>query len=186
MNTDRRLVLKRLAAAGLAVSVPGAASARAGQPDLSPLTPTPPAAGTAATALLAVTSRAGGAALNAAFLAGVAAGSTASAPSLPAMPALQLRGLDADAFTRLDTLLKDGEPTLLVGLTDDAAATLVLDLVRSAGGQVLAVTHHRAGGGPDAAPWALALGRDLVAGHAAASPSASAGSQACVSFRCMI
>ncbi len=176
MNNDRRLVLKSLAAAGLAVS--GISLAQGGRPPLV-------APGEdAAVSLLAVTSHAASAALNAAFLAGVEAESAAMPGAPSAMPAMQLRGLDADAFVRLDAMLKDGEPTMLVGLTDDAAATLVLDLVRSAGGQVLAVQHHRVGSGPDAAPWARALGRGLVAGAVPASPSS--GAQACVSFRCVI
>jgi len=178
MNSDRRLVLKSLAAAGLAVS--GVSLAQAGQAALRPVAP----GEGAAESLLAVTSHGGGGALNAAFLSGVASGIAAMPNALSAMPALQLRGLDADAFVRLDALLKDGEKTLLVGLTDDAAATLVLDLVRSAGGQVLAVQHHRVGSGPDAAPWAQALGRGLVAGAVPALPSS--GAQTCVSFRCVI
>jgi len=197
MNTDRRLVLKGLAAAGLAVS--GAAWARIGGPGAA-LAPglAAPGTETAATALLALTSQTGGGALDAAFLAGVEAGSAAARPNLPnlpnlpalpALPAMQLRGLDAAAFGRLDSLLKDTEQTMLVGLTDDATATLVLDLVRSTGGRVLAVEHHRVGNGPDAALWARALGRSLAAAHAAtdaAPASAGAGAQACVSFRCVI
>lgn len=181
MNADRRLVLKSLAAAGLSVS--GISLAQSGH-SLATSASTAPVAGIKAMSLLAVTSQAGGAALNAAFLNGVEAG-TAAMPSAPAtMPAMQLRGLDAEAFARLDALLRDGEQTVLVGLTDDAAAALVLDLVRSAGGQVLAVQHHRVGSGPDAATWARALGRDLASGAVAVSPSA--GAQPCVSFRCVI
>ena len=181
MNNDRRLVLKSLAAAGLAVS--GVSFAHAGRPvSLRPVAPDEEAVAS----LLAVTSHGGGAVLNAAFLAGIEAASSAMPFAPSPLPAMQLRGLDAEAFVRLDALLKDGEQTMLVGLIDDAAAMLVLDLVRSAGGQVLAVQHHRVGSGPHAVPWAQALGRALVAGTAATSPFAGAGAQACVSFRCVI
>jgi hypothetical protein len=71
--------------------------------------------------------------------------------------------------------LTDSEETLLLGLLDDASATLVLDLVRSSGGRVLAVNTSSTGRrrrrlGP-------ALGRTLVSPPhtpTAAPPKASA------------
>lgn len=178
MNSDRRLVLKSLAAAGLAVS--GMSWAQSTPTDV-----VPPGQAAGGGPLLAVTSLAGGAKLNSAFLVGVEAGSAGVRSTLPP---LQLQGFDAKSFMRLGSLLEDGVPTLLVGFLDDAAAALVLDLVRSAGGQVLAVQHHRVGVGAAALPWAQALGHSLVTGDAAALASVTAGgdSHACVSFRCVI
>ena len=65
----------------------------------------------------------------------------------PAPRSIHRCGLDAATYQQLDALLNDDTQTLLVGLLDDAAATLVLDLVRSAGGSVLSVEHHRIGAG---------------------------------------
>ena len=71
-----------------------------------------------------------------------------------------------------------------LGLLDDASATLVLDLVRSSGGRVLAVENHRVDSA--AADWARALGQSLVSGQAMNTPAAVAGNEARVSFRCVI
>ena len=81
-------------------------------------------------------------------------------------------------------MLADGKETLLVGLLDDASATLVLDLVRSAGGRVLAVENHRVDSA--AADWAKALGQSLTAGQPLSTTTATAGNEAHVSFRCVI
>jgi len=172
MSTDRRSVLKSLAAAGLAVgSLSWAQAATSANP------------APAASASRTVTSLVSGGALDAAFLAGVREAVQANAgQGLAAQP---LQGLDAATFTRLGALLQDGEPTLLVGLIDDAAATLVLDLVRSAGGRVLSVQHHRVGHGAAAAPWATTLGRSLVA-SAAVPAAADPHGTAYVALSCVI
>ena len=81
-------------------------------------------------------------------------------------------------------VLTDSQETLLVGLLDDASATLVLDLVRSCGGRVLAVEHHRVDGA--AADWAQALGRSLASSQVMNTTTAAAGKEARVSFSCVI
>jgi hypothetical protein len=84
----------------------------------------------------------------------------------------------------LGELLARQSETLLVGLLDDASATLVLDLVRSCGGRVLAVEHHRVDGA--AADWAQALGRSLASSQVMNTTTAAAGKEARVSFSCVI
>ena len=167
MQTDRRSLLKGLATAGLAVSGMGLAQAA------SVLT----GKTVAATDVLAVTSALRDSALDAAFVAGVQSTARSAAHT-------GLQGLDSAAFNQLGELLADGKETLLVGLLDDASATLVLDLVRSAGGRVLTVDNHRVDSA--AAEWAKALGQSLTAGQPINTTTASAGNEARVSFRCVI
>lgn len=172
MQTDRRSLLKGLAAAGLAVSgVSWAQAATSALPSAAAA-----AATTAADSVLAVTSAGQGSALDMAFVAGVqAAGKTSHTG---------LQGLDSATFNRLGQLLADGQDTVLVGLLDDASATLVLDLVRSAGGRVLHEQHHRVDA--SAASWAQNLGQSLASGSPIAAQTVAAGSEARVSFRCVI
>ena len=170
MQTDRRSLLKGLAAAGLTVAGMGWAQAA---------TSAPTAGATSATAsdsLLALTSAGQGCALEQAFVAGVQSARGNAVHT-------SLQGLDSAAFNRLDQLLTDSQDTLLVGLLDDASATLVLDLVRSAGGRVLQEQQHRVDG--SASAWAHNLGQSLACGQPIAA-TATAGTQARVSFRCMI
>ena len=167
MQTDRRSLLKGLAAAGLAVSGMGLTQAATVLTGKTATT----------TDVLAVTSALRHSALDAAFVAGVQ--STARSATHTG-----LQGLDSAAFNQLGELLADGKETLLVGLLDDASATLVLDLVRSAGGRVLAVDNHRVDS--TAADWAKALGQSLTAGQPINTTTASAGNEARVSFRCVI
>lgn len=175
MQTDRRSLLKGLAAAGLAVS--GMSLAQAA----SALTAKTASAAAGSADVLAVTSSLHGSALDAAFVAGVQ--STARNASLNATHT-GLQGLDSAAFNQLGELLADGKETKLVGLLDDASATLVLDLVRSAGGRVLAVENHRVDSA--AADWAKALGQSLTTGQAMNTSAAAAGNEARVSFSCVI
>lgn len=170
MQTDRRSLLKGLTAAGLAVSGIGWAQAATS------------AAGRTASAIrsaevLAVTSSMHASALDKAFAAGVQSTSRNVVHT-------GLQGLDSAAFNQLGELLTDSQETLLVGLLDDASATLVLDLVRSSGGRVLAVEHHRVDGA--AADWAQALGRSLASGQVMNTTTAAAGKEARVSFSCVI
>ena len=130
MHSDRRFLLKSLAATGLAISGVGwGAWAQA-----TPLAGLPSGAAPmdAAADVLALTSglpaSAGAGVLDSAFITGVR-----SAAQTVRHTALQ--GLDSAPFQRLGQLLGDERSTLLVGLLDDASATLVLDLVRSAGGR---------------------------------------------------
>ena len=173
MSTDRRFVLKGLAAAGLVAAMPWA---RAGSSAAAPIA--------AATTASRVTPLVSGSALDAAFLAGVqqAIGKTgAGAAGNP-----PLHGLDAATYQQLNALLNDDQPTLLVGLLDDAAATLVLDLVRSAGGRVLSVEHHRIGSGSAGQQRASELGQALVAGTAAPAGRMDGNGNAQVALRCVI
>ena len=167
MQTDRRSLLKGLAAAGLAVSGMGLAQAT------TVLTGKPAASAD----VLAVTSALRSSALDAAFVAGVQSTARGAAHT-------GLQGLDSAAFNQLGELLADGKETMLVGLLDDASATLVLDLVRSAGGRVLAVESHRVDSA--AADWAKALGQSLTAGQPQSTTAATAGNEARVSFCCVI
>lgn len=171
MSTDRRSILKGLAAAGLVMAgMPWAQAGSVG--DLPADAPAPNS----------VTSLVSGSALDAAFLSGVRQAVQGEGHSLAAQP---LKGLEADTYAQLNRLLQDGEPTLLVGLLDDAAATLVLDLIRSHGGRVLAMQEHRVGA--DAAPWAQALGQALVSQPAQAPQvQVAAAGRTYVSLSCVI
>lgn len=176
MITDRRSLLKGLAAAGLLMaSTPWAQAATANEPPVAADSPAP----------TSVTSLVSGSPLDAAFLRGVHHGAQGVGHGLAAQP---LQGLDARTYTQLDRLLQDGEPTLLVGLLDDAAATLVMDLVRGHGGRVLSVQAHRVDG--QATPWAEALGQALVGqpGQAPQAPATATAStsRSYVSLSCVI
>lgn len=174
MHTDRRSVLKGLAAAGLAmVAMPWAQATSA------------PGIRDAASAGARVSALVSGSALDAAFLAGVQQG--VNAPAGQSLSTQPLKGLDAATFGQLNQLLNDGSETLLVGLIDDASAAIVIDLVRSAGGRVLSLQHHRADNSSAGAQWAQALGQSLLAAKAATpeAPAAAQGS-AYVSLSCVI
>ena len=177
MSNDRRFVLKGLAAAGLLAAMPWAqanTSAAAALADAA-----------VADAAARVTPLVSGGALDAAFLAGV---SKAMGQPTGALVNPPLQGLEAATYQQLNQLLNDDTPTLLVGLLDDAAAILVLDLVRTAGGRVLSVEQHRIGQGSAGQQWAGALGQALVAG-AGAAVAAGRGQEngnAYVALRCVI
>lgn len=171
MQSDRRSLLKALTATGLAVSGIGwaqAATSAAGRIA---------GAATRSAEVLAVTSSMHASALDKAFVAGVQSTSRNALHT-------GLQGLDSAAFNQLGELLTDSQETLLVGLLDDASATLVLDLVRSSGGRVLTVEHHRVDG--TAADWAQALGRSLASSQVMNTTTAAAGKEARVSFSCVI
>lgn len=172
MSNDRRLVLKGLAAAGLLAAMPWAQASAA-----APLAD----AGVADTATR-VTPLVSGSALDAAFLAGVRQATAQPAGSLVTQP---LQGLEASTYQQLNALLNDDTPTLLVGLLDDAAAILVLDLVRSAGGRVRSVEQHRIGQDSTGQQRAGALGQALVAGAVTAGRGQENGN-AYVALRCVI
>ena len=172
MSNDRRFVLKGLAAAGLLAAMPWAQASAA-----APLAD----AGVADTATR-VTPLVSGGALDAAFLAGVRQATAQPAGSLVTQP---LQGLEASTYQQLNALLNDDTPTLLVGLLDDAAAILVLDLVRSAGGRVLSAEPHRIGQDSAGQQRAGALGQALVAGAATAGRGQENGN-AYVALRCVI
>lgn len=173
MRTDRRSILKGLAAAGLAMATLPWAQASV------------PVAGAAATALTHVTALVSGSALDAAFMAGVR--QAVNAPAGQTLSAQPLNGLDSAAFGQLGKLLNDGRDTLLVALIDDASAAIVLELVRSAGGRVLSMQHHRSGQDGAATQWAQTLGHSLLAASAPAPDApASAQARAYVSLSCVI
>ena len=177
MSTDRRSILKGLAAAGLViVGMPWAQASSAQNAQV---------AGLAGRALPDVTSLVSGSALDAAFMAGVR--QAVNAPAGQTLSVQPLQGLDAATFASLNKLLNDDNVTLLVGLIDDASAAIVLELVRSAGGRVLSMEHHRAGQDSASAQWAQALGQSLVTASAAAlNAPASAQGRAYVSVCCVI
>lgn len=173
MTSDRRDVLKGLMAAGLLVSTPSWARS---------LWPTGDAATTATAPAQAVSTLVSGSALDSAFLAGV----NSALPGHGAAATHQLSQLDAGLYQQLNAQLNDGEPGLLVALLDDASAVLVLDLLRSAGAQVLSVQHHQVVQGSDAATWAHALGQSLVSAAPLPQTRQAPGGLTCVSLRCVI
>lgn len=176
MTTNRRSILKGLAAAGFVMASMPWAQAR----------PSPGTQGKAlaSDALRNVTALVSGSALDAAFMAGVQ--QAVKAPGGQSLSAQPLQGLDAATFASLNSLLNDDSATLLVGLIDDASATLVIDLVRSAGGRVLSMQHHRVGQDAGAAQWAQALGQSLAATSVAPNTPTSAQGTAYVSLSCVI
>lgn len=174
MSNDRRFVLKGLAAAGLLAAMPWAQASTSAAAPLAD-------AGVA-DAATRVTPLVSGSALDAAFLAGVRQATAQPASSLVTPP---LQGLEASTYQQLNALLNDDTPTLLVGLLDDAAAILVLDLVRSAGGRVLSAEPHRIGQDSIGQQRAGALGQALVAGAATAGRGQENGN-AYVALRCVI
>lgn len=177
MSNDRRFVLKGLAAAGLLAAMPWAQASTSAAAPLAD-------AGVADTATR-VTPLVSGGALDAAFLAGVRQATAQPAGSLVTQP---LQGLEASTYQQLNALLNDDTPTLLVGLLDDAAAILVLDLVRSAGGRVLSAEPHRIGQDSAGQQRAGALGQALVAGADAAVTTGRMheNGSAYVALRCVI
>lgn len=178
MSIDRRLVLKGLAAVGFAMTSLRFAHADSGSSAGIPLT--------ASQTLAAVTPLVTGSAHDSEFLAGVQA--AAKAQGLAQNEVIHLRGLDAAVFSRLRRMLQAGEPATLVGLADDASATLILDLVRSAGGRVISTRHHRLASDLSAGPAVQALGSTLVLRPdtaTAVSDKQTAGT-AHVSFCCII
>ncbi|KAA6181775.1 hypothetical protein F2Q65_18905 [Thiohalocapsa marina] len=180
MNLDRRSVVKALAAAGLAVV--GVPIAQASTQETAMV------AGGTAVGRLKVTSLVSGTELDAPFLSGVQERVRHQVGDV-ALTGYHLQGLEAGPFTHLDALLNDGTPNRLIGLVDDATATLVLDLVRSAGGRVMHSAHHRVGTGQSAAHWAQTLGRILVTADTAPPVQRTAAApqvHAYVSFSCVI
>lgn len=176
MHSDRRLLLKSLAAAGMTLSGAGWLPLAAASPAA------PPVAQVGADEVLALTSgllpaTAPDAALNAAFATGVRRAAQTASHTV-------LQGLDSAPFQHLGQLLGDAHSTVLVGLLDDASATLVLDMVRSAGGRILSEQTHRIGG--DATAWAQALGQALALGQPVPAVPVAAGAPARVAFRCLI
>lgn len=181
----RRRVLRGLAGVGIAVGyVPLAWSLPGRRPDegLAAAGPAGPnrslepdrslesdrSAGSGPAAGSAILSLVAGSALDAAFLAGVHRAATARgaghAAGHPAGHPLAHRidGFDAAFFLQLEALLRDDRETRLLGLLDDATATLVIDLVRSAGGRILVETRHRTGADAPALAWATATGQALA------------------------
>lgn len=146
MNTDRRALLKGIALAGMAI--PGMHWAYALPADMGQHGFSWP---------IEITALTSDAAIEEAFLGGVRMAAKAGGRRTTELP---LKNLDTATYSKLHRLLRDGQPTLLVGLLNDAAATLALDLVRSHGGRVLSVQEHRIA--MDADPWAASLGQALV------------------------
>lgn len=175
MSTDRRTLLKGLAAVGLAFS--GGSLARAADFRL----PNNAATGDAGMTLTAVVS---GGAADSAFLAGVTA--AALQRGMQQQPALRLDGLDGSLLSHIHTLAQDAQQAMLVGLVDDATAVVLLDVVRSAGGRVLSQQHHRLGSDSTAAQLAANLGRELVSRPDAANLATQQAGEHCVSFCCVI
>jgi hypothetical protein len=153
MDNDRRSVLRGLAAASLALTY--GPFARASMPG----TPSPIRDAVADLRQLPITPVVANGALDRHFLHGVrmAANQHGVAQDTP----FRIAGFDVGAYFRLHALLNEQRPRMLVGLTDDATATLLLDLARSANGRVIALQHFRAGTNDAATQWATALGYAL-------------------------
>lgn len=173
MSTDRRTLLKGLAAVGLAFTGGSLAHAASGLPDTARQQSSMP--------LTAVVS---GSAVDSPFLAGVTAASQQF--GMQQQPALKLDGLDGSLLNHIHTLAQDSQSAMLVGLVDDATAVLLLDLVRSSGGRVLSQQQHRLGSDAAAVQLAAGLGRELVSRPDAVTAATQQGGQHCVSFCCVI
>lgn len=175
MSTDRRTLLKGLAAVGLAFtggSLAQAANLRLQDP------------ATATGGSMSLTAVVSGGATDSQFLAGVSA--AALQHGMQQQPALSLNGLDGSLLSHLHALAQDSQEAMLVGLVDDATATVLLDVVRSSGGRVIAQQHHRLGRDAAAVQLAASLGRELVSRPDAVSAATQQGGEHCVSFCCVI
>lgn len=175
MDAGRRLLIKSIVAAGVAA---------AGLP-LASAAPGAPAVGSGRS--LGLIPLVGGARHDAVFLAGVRAG-LVGGRHRPVSPHC-LHCLDLGSFQRLEALLREARPALVVGLLDDAAAVLAQDRVRAAGGRFLRSEHHRFAVAPAADRWAWGIGYALAnAGAAPLAPAGAAevGGHAFVSFSCLI
>lgn len=123
MNVQRRSLLKGMALGGFAGLTLG-----------SPLTF---AAGTgAASAARPTLALVSDAAAGSAFLQGVDA--TAAGKRLE----IQRTDLGLDFIGAFEQRLRSGQPTRIIGLVDDASATLIVDLARSAGARVQWLGQH--------------------------------------------
>ncbi|MFC3532931.1 hypothetical protein ACFOLG_12150 [Vogesella facilis] len=175
MTTDRRTLLKGLAAVGLAFTGGSLAHAASGLPDTATL---------AAGSQMPLTAVVSGSAVDRQFLAGVSA--AAQQHGMQQQPALSLNGLDGSLLQHIHTLAQDTQPAMLVGLVDDATATVLLDLVRSAGGRVLAQQHQRLNSDATAQQLAATLGHELVRRPATVAAATAGSGVLCVSFCCVI
>lgn len=175
MKTDRRTLLKGIAAVGLAFtsgSLVQAANFRL-QDKAS-----------ASNVSMPLTAVVSGGANDSQFLAGVTA--AALQQGMQQQPALRLEGLDGSLLNHIHALAQDPQPAMLVGLVDDATAVVLLDVVRSAGGRVLSQQHHRLGSDTAATQLAANLGRELVSRPDAANLATQQAGEHCVSFCCVI
>ena len=129
MSLNRRFVLKGMALTGLASTALGTS--------VSALAGIEPAPAAAAGPTLALVKRDG---LDSAFVQGAR---SALGHRLQVRPA----DGELDAMLEVDRQLRSGQPLHIIGLLDDAAATLVIDLARSAGARVHWLGQHTATGG---------------------------------------
>lgn len=131
MDTNRRFVLKSIALSGMAgLTIGGPIRALAGTADMADeISVDQPA--------LALVSESVAASL---FLHGAMA---ASGSQLRVQKASQDLGFMLD----FERQLRSGQPQRIIGLLDDAAATLVVDLARSAGARIQWLGQHTAQGG---------------------------------------
>lgn len=130
MNMNRRFVLKSMALGGVAGLTMGRSMRALAGP------PAAPAAGAAARPVLALVNADAAAS---GFLQG----------AIAAGPRLRVQRVDRDLGFMLDLerVLRSSQPMRLIGLLDDASATLVMDLARSAGARVQWVGQHTAKAG---------------------------------------
>lgn len=130
MNANRRFVLKSMALSGMAGLAMGRSiRALAG-------TTAAPAAAAAARPVLALVNP--GAAES-----GFLHGAIAAGPRLR----VQRVGRDLGFMLDFERVLRSGQPMRVIGLLDDASATLVVDLARSAGARVQWLGQHTAKAG---------------------------------------
>lgn len=124
MNLKRRSLLKGMALAGAAMGGSGLAMASSLVSDAPAMRPS-----------LALVSRD---VAESSFLLGIQAN--------PASAALKVQRTDLDLgfLLGLEQSLRSGRPQRIIGLVDDASATLILDLARSAGARVQWLGQHHA------------------------------------------
>lgn len=179
MDANRRLLIKYIVGAGLATAGLPLAEALPGGSAAVP----PGAQGHS----LGVISLVSGSRHDAAFLAGLRDG-IAERLYRP-LPPHCLHCLGLGSFQRLDELLREARPALVLGLLDDASAVLAQDMVRAAGGRFLRSEHHRFAASPAADHWIRDIGHALVnTANVPPAPTgaAEAGGHAFVSFSCLI
>ena len=149
MNVNRRSLLKGMAVGGLA----GAAMASSG------LSMAASALGSKAAPTLALVS---GEVAESAFLQGLSASPVASQIKV------QRTDLNLDFMLSLEKSLRSGKPQRIIGLVDDASATLIVDMARSAGARIHWLDQHNARNAASE-QWASTLGYSLASlGNASA------------------
>ncbi len=125
MNTDRRSLLKAMTLGSLATIAAGHSGFALAR-----------SAATTSVSTVPTLALVGAAVADSGFLRGIAASPAAS------VVRAKHAGLGVDFILELEQRLQSGQSQRVIGLTDDASATLIVDLARSAGARVHWVSLH--------------------------------------------